>query len=55
MRLTIPLCWLNRHRPDRDAAWWDGLHFVGHCLDCGARIRRRKHRHWQRDWIEPQG
>ena len=55
MRLMIPLCRLNRHRPNRDATWWDGLHFVGHCLDCGARIRRRKHRHWQRDWMEPDG
>lgn len=52
MRLMIPLCRLNRHRPNRDATWWDGLHYVSHCLDCGVRVRRERHRLWRRDWME---
>jgi len=49
--LPFPLCFLNKHVPDRDAAKWDGRHFVSHCLKCGQRIRRKAHREWKRDWL----
>ncbi len=52
MQFPLPLCFINRHRPDRARAKWDGLHYVGTCRHCGARIRRRDAGHWQKDWIE---
>ena len=47
----ITLCVLNKHEPDRRAAKWDGTHYVGHCLKCGRRIRRKAHKDWRRDWL----
>ncbi|MBT0667875.1 hypothetical protein HT136_05780 [Novosphingobium profundi] len=54
---AIPLCWLNRHTPDREHAQWDGKHFVSTCTQCNAPIRRRKKNVWLKDWLddEPQG
>lgn len=45
------LCILNRHAPDRDAAQWDGHHYVSHCLNCGKKIRRKAHKDWKLDWL----
>ena len=52
MRLRLPLCWFNRHVPNRNRAKWDGLHFISTCRFCGARIRRREHGHWEKDWMD---
>ena len=51
--LSIPLCLLNRHTPDRRAATWDGQHYIGYCLDCGKKIRRKARNDWRNDWISP--
>jgi hypothetical protein len=47
----VPLCWFNRHHPDRDDVAWDGYNYVGTCRHCTAAIRRREKRRWERDWI----
>lgn len=53
MRFYLPLCFLNRHWPDRNRAKWDGSHYVSKCRVCGTPIRRRDKGQWQRDWLEP--
>lgn len=50
--VPFPLCFLNRHVPDRRAAKWDGYHFVSHCLNCGRKIRRKARSNWKLDWLE---
>ncbi|MEY2943132.1 MAG: hypothetical protein RLY97_1146 [Pseudomonadota bacterium] len=53
MRLFFfPLCWINRHRPNRHRAKWDGTHYVGNCKNCGKRIRKRDGGLWQKDWMD---
>jgi hypothetical protein len=47
---TLPLCWFNRHAPNRDAVEWDGYDYVGTCRNCGKAIRRAGRRHWRQDW-----
>ncbi len=46
-------CLFNRHRPVAREVEWDGAHYVGHCVGCGARIRRRSSKTWRRDWLKP--
>jgi hypothetical protein len=52
MPLPALRCLFNRHVPRRSAAKWDGLDFVGTCRHCGARIRRKAHKTWLREWME---
>lgn len=52
MRLYLPLCFLNRHWPDRPRVRWDGNHWVGTCRICRHRIRRCDHGRWERDWLD---
>lgn len=40
------LCWIDRHRPNRDRIKWDGSAYVGHCLHCGAAVRRLRKKRW---------
>ncbi len=49
--LPFPLCFLNKHAPDRSAVKWDGRHFTGHCLHCGKHIRRKARKTWKLDWM----
>jgi hypothetical protein len=46
----IPLCWFDRHAPDRDAVEWDGYDYVGNCRHCRTTIRRRGRKDWKKDW-----
>lgn len=45
-----PLCWFNRHVPDRDAVHWDSHHYIGTCRRCGAPIRRLERKQWRKEW-----
>ncbi len=45
---SIVLCRLNKHRPVRKYAKWDGERYVGTCCDCGVAIKRLKRRTWRR-------
>jgi hypothetical protein len=51
----MPLCLLNRHQVDRSRVRWDGRSFVGTCRHCGARVRRKEHKLWQRDAADGSG
>jgi len=55
MKLSIPLCWFNRHSPKRTRVKWDGLNFVGHCRHCGSHIRRHDDGGWSKEWVEALG
>ena len=46
----LPLCWLDRHAPDRNAVEWDGYDYIGQCRRCQKQIRRRERMLWQKDW-----
>jgi hypothetical protein len=48
----IPLCWFNRHQPNRDAVEWDGYNYISTCRHCAAAIRRREKQRWEKDWIK---
>ena len=48
----FPLCFMNKHEPDRRAAKWDGTGYVSHCLNCGKRIRRKSRNNWKRETTE---
>ena len=52
MKLGIPLCWFNRHTPNRNRVKWDGVSFVGTCRFCGDKVRRREKGSWVKDWTE---
>lgn len=52
MKLGIPLCWFDRHTPNRNRVKWDGVSFVGACRFCGAKVRRREKGSWVKDWTE---
>lgn len=52
IELPIPLCVIDKHVPDRNAAKWDGQHYVSHCLNCGKRVRRKSRNNWRVDWLE---
>jgi hypothetical protein len=47
MRLMIPICILDHHRPDRDDVRWDGLSYLGTCLLCKQPIRRDDRGRWR--------
>ncbi|MDX3911025.1 MAG: hypothetical protein QHC67_14570 [Sphingobium sp.] len=47
MILQSILCLLNRHKPDRHKAKWDGVHYVAGCTACGRKIYRRKAKRWR--------
>ncbi|HKX79854.1 MAG TPA: hypothetical protein VJM34_15155 [Novosphingobium sp.] len=49
--LKHPSCLFDRHKPVRREAHWDGQHYVGTCIRCGARIRRRGRGDWRKDWL----
>jgi hypothetical protein len=51
----LPLCWFNRHEPDRDVVEWDGYNYVSTCRHCRGQIRRREKRRWERDWMKVAG
>jgi len=42
-------CWLNRHKPDRRKASWDGTRYVSVCRMCGAPVQRTRSGIWVRD------
>lgn len=41
------LCLINRHKPDRNKARWDGFHYVGACTACGREVYRLKSKTWR--------
>lgn len=49
----LRLCRFNRHAPTDGKVAWDGLHYTSHCRWCAAPVRRRSHKRWERDWLEP--
>lgn len=40
-------CALGRHEPNRERVRWDGHHYIGHCVSCGANIYRVEHKRWR--------
>jgi len=48
----LPLCWFNRHVPQRRNAHWDGFNYTSNCKTCGRKIRRREGGGWVKDWLE---
>ena len=51
IEISVPLCLLNRHSPDRRVARWDGTHYISACRDCGKHIRRKSRNNWRTDWL----
>lgn len=47
MRLKIPICIVDHHRPDRDAISWDGTSYLGTCWLCKKPIRRDSKGRWR--------
>lgn len=47
MRLKVPVCVLDYHRPRRHAVKWDGLAYRGHCWLCLRPIRRDDRGRWR--------
>ncbi|GAC1409201.1 MAG: hypothetical protein NVSMB69_10860 [Novosphingobium sp.] len=47
MRLKIPICIFDYHRPKRDAVRWDGLSYLGTCWACNKPIRRDSRGRWR--------
>ncbi|MEZ5744884.1 MAG: hypothetical protein R3D89_14470 [Sphingomonadaceae bacterium] len=50
--VPFPLCFLNKHLPNRRAAKWDGYNYVTSCRHCGAKLRRKSSKDWRPDWLE---
>lgn len=46
-RYYLPLCWFNRHAPDRRQIRWDGYQYVSNCRYCGKRIFRQAPKTWR--------
>jgi len=44
-------CKMNRHKPDKGKARWDGDSYVGTCLECDIVIRRESKGIWRKEWI----
>lgn len=53
MPLTIPpiMCKLNRHKPNKSKAKWDGDSYVSNCIHCATAIRRESKGVWRKEWM----
>ena len=47
MRLKLPICIVDHHRPIRDAIRWDGTSYLGTCWACKQPIRRDSKGRWR--------
>ena len=47
MRLKMPICFMDHHRPDRQKVRWDGLSYLGTCWLCKKPIRRDSSGRWR--------
>jgi hypothetical protein len=41
-------CLFDRHRPKAGSVRWSGVFHLGHCRDCGRKVRKSSKGYWKR-------